>query len=87
MVIDIDSHRPCLTGEIICVYCYYRYIGTWPVDVLLKDLKCPNCEQIGYIIGTGQILEYGDLSDYNKDNPKSVNKPGQIVAFPREEDI
>lgn len=46
MVIDIDSHRPCLTGEIICVYCHYRYIGTWPVDVLLKDLKCPNCEQI-----------------------------------------
>lgn len=56
--------------------------GTWNEKVWLKELYCPNCQQPGYTIGTGQIMEHGDLSEYTKDNPKPCGKPGIILNFP-----
>lgn len=82
-VIDIDCLEPHLTGELICTKCGYRYIGTWNEKVWLKELYCPNCEEKGYTIGTGQILELGDLSDYNQKHPRPQSKPGQILEFPK----
>lgn len=81
-IYDIDCLEPHLTGELICLNCKYRYIGTWNKKIWFKDLYCPNCQEKGYIIGTGQILESGDLSEYTKDNPKECNKPGIIQTFP-----
>lgn len=81
-IIDIDALDPHLTGELICVACGYRYVGTWNEKVWLKELYCPNCQRNGYTIGTGQILEHGDLSGYNKEYPKPQSKPGQILNFP-----
>ena len=81
-IIDTDRDEPHLTGQLICIKCGYRYIGTWNVKNAMKDLYCPVCNEKGYIIGTGQILEYGDLSDYNQDNPRKQSKPGQILNFP-----
>lgn len=43
-VIDIDYFEPHLTGELICLNCGYRYIGTWNQKVWFKDLYCPNCD-------------------------------------------
>lgn len=43
-VIDIDYMEPHLTGELICMACGYRYIGTWNEKVWLKELYCPNCQ-------------------------------------------
>ena len=80
-IVDIDCMEPHLTGELICVQCGYRYIGNWNAKVWLKDLYCPNCQTKGYTIGTGQILEYGDLTDYTEENPRKQSKPGQILKY------
>ena len=44
-IMDIDEYVPHFTGELICIKCKYRYIGTWREDVWLKDLYCPKCNQ------------------------------------------
>lgn len=77
---DIDELEPHLTGELVCLNCYYRYIGTWNEKVWLRDLECPQCHQIGGIIGTGQIM----VSHYDSDrpNPMPQSKPGQLHTFP-----
>lgn len=86
-IIDIDCNEPHLTGELICIRCGYRYIGTWNAKVWLKELYCPNCKKCGYTIGTGQILEHGDLSEYTKDNPRKMNKPGQVLQFSNKKEV
>ena len=40
------------------------------------------CNTPGYLIATGQIMEYGDLSEYTEKNPRKMSKPGQIINFP-----
>lgn len=80
-VIDIDCMEPHLTGELICIRCGYRYIGTWNEKVWLKELYCPNCQTSGGTIATGQILEAGDLSGYTQKHPKVQSKPGLILEF------
>lgn len=81
-IIDIDRDKPHFTGELICVRCGHRAVHTWPCETLLKDLVCPSCDSKQYMIGTGQILEHGDLSGYNKQYPREMNKPGIILNFP-----
>lgn len=78
-IIDIDYYEPHLTGELICMRCGYRYIGTWNEKVWLKELYCPNCKTQGFTIGTGQILE----SRYDEDRPEPtpMSKPGKIIEF------
>lgn len=82
-IIDIDAMEPHLTGELICVRCGYRYIGTWNAKVYMKDLYCPNCQEPGYTIGTGQIME-SQLNNCDKEHPHPQNKPGIILQFPRQ---
>lgn len=78
-IIDIDAYEPHLTGELICMACGYRYIGTWNEKIWLKELYCPNCKMQGFTIGTGQILE----SRYDEDRPEPMpmSKPGKIIEF------
>lgn len=71
-IISIDCMEPHLTGELICIRCGYRYIGTWNEKVWLKELYCPNCQERGFIIGTGQILEAKYSPDCNKGNPNYI---------------
>ena len=73
---SIDELEPHLTGELICLNCYYRYIGTWNEKVWLKDLECPACHQTNGIIATGQILQ----SWYDADRPEPMpqSKPGKV---------
>ena len=54
-IIDINKNQPHEVSELICIKCYYRYIGVYPQATLLKDLECENCGK-GFIIKTGQIL-------------------------------
>jgi len=56
-VIDIDSNKPHMVSEVLCVHCVHRWISVRPVGTLLKDLECPNCLKQGGVIETGQILE------------------------------
>ena len=41
------------TAEVICLRCMHRYQGVWPEATPMKNLECPNCERVGFIIGTG----------------------------------
>lgn len=62
-VIPFESNMPHLISELICLDCKYRYIGVRPEGVLLKNLECPNCKQVGFIICTGQEIDEGDLKN------------------------
>ncbi|MCR5447423.1 MAG: hypothetical protein K6E80_07405 [Schwartzia sp.] len=48
--------REWVTAEVICLKCLFRYIGTFPESVRLKELECPECGKVGSIIMTGQDL-------------------------------
>lgn len=56
-IIPIETNKPHVVSEVICVKCLKRWICVRPESVLLIDLECPNCGQ-GYVINTGQgIME------------------------------
>lgn len=44
-VINIDEHRPHLCGEIKCVICGHKWIGTCPInpDGSVPCMECPEC--------------------------------------------
>ena len=56
-ILDIDGNIPHKVSEVICINCKNRFIDTRPAQVLLKDLTCPYCRQVGYIIETGEEIE------------------------------
>ena len=41
-------------SEVICLYCYRRWIAARETDVNLRDLECPTCGNQGYAIETGE---------------------------------
>lgn len=83
-ITDITEYQPHLTGELICLHCGYRYIGSWVETVWLKNLYCPNCNEQGWTIATGQILE-SRLADgelyCDAEHPFQMSKPGKIIEF------
>lgn len=48
-----DEH---IVQECICLKCYYRWIDVRPVGTRLKDLECPGCHLVWYVIGTGEPI-------------------------------
>ena len=52
-VTPIEERMPHRTAEVICLRCLHRYQAVWSEATPMKDLECPNCERIGFIIGTG----------------------------------
>lgn len=56
-VMNIELNTSHVVSELICINCKHRFIDTRPINLLLKDLECPKCKQVGYLIETGQILE------------------------------
>jgi len=52
-VTPIEWRTPHRTAELICLRCMYRYQGVWPEATPMEKLECPNCERVGFIIGTG----------------------------------
>lgn len=52
-----EENTPHLVHEAICVSCLHRWIEVRPEGTLLKDLECPKCRKIGYVIATGQEIE------------------------------
>jgi len=41
-------------SELYCLSCRTRWIKTFPIDMLLRDLICPYCGAIYAIIDTGE---------------------------------
>ena len=56
-VIDIEENMEHEVCELVCLKCLNRWIGVYPSSTLLKGLEC-ECGAVGYIIKTGQTVEY-----------------------------
>lgn len=46
-----------IVQECICLNCKYRWTDVRPVGVRLRDLECPACGLIWYVIGTREPME------------------------------
>ena len=54
-ITEFESNLEHEVSELICLKCFKRYIGVYPVSTFLKDLQC-SCGETGYIIKTGQTI-------------------------------
>jgi hypothetical protein len=48
---------PHLVSELICVRCGGRWVSARPSMVLLRNLTCPVCNRVGFVIETGQQMD------------------------------
>ena len=51
-----SANEPHEVAEVICLKCLHRWIGVWNEKTLLKQLQCPSCNDVGYVIKTGQSI-------------------------------
>lgn len=60
---NIEDYIPHICHEAICLKCLYRWIEVRPDGTMLKQLECPNCKEVGFIIATGEQLfnENGEI--------------------------
>jgi hypothetical protein len=58
-VIRIEAGLEHDVSEVICVQCGHRWLAARPSATLLKNIQCPGCDRIGYVIETGQVIEEG----------------------------
>lgn len=56
-MINIEEKMPHMVSEVICIGCKHRWISVRPEITLLKDLECPECGNVGFVIETGQSLD------------------------------
>lgn len=54
---DFSEDLPHIVSELICLKCLSRWIGVYPSAMLLKEITCEKCGEVGFIINTGQELE------------------------------
>lgn len=55
-VLNITDNEPHKVSEVICVHCGKRWIAVRNFMTKLRDLKCPECKNQGYVIETGEII-------------------------------
>lgn len=63
----IEDDTECEVAELICLKCLNRWIGVYPSELPLKDIKCNNCGEVGYVIKTGQALPDVDAEKFEHD--------------------
>lgn len=68
-VIHIEETYDHIISELICINCKERFLDIRPLKIWLKDLECPKCHEIGYLIETGEVVSQGDYDRANKENP------------------
>ena len=54
--VNIEKNMIHKISETICIKCGHRQIDVRPEGTMLKDLECPGCGLIGYIIETGEEI-------------------------------
>lgn len=59
MIKHIEDNQPHEVSEVICLKCLKRWIAVYPEKTLLKQLEC-KCGEVGYIIKTGQNIEFDE---------------------------
>ena len=57
-IINIEENLLYKVSEVICINCKHRWIAVRPEKALLKDLECPECQTKGFVIETGEIIDY-----------------------------
>ena len=62
-VVDIETFLPHAVSEVMCIACKKRWINVFPEAVWLKNLECPHCGEVGFIINTGQEMgvQHGEI--------------------------
>lgn len=51
-----EANEPHIIQEVICVHCKHRWMSVRHIDCKLKDMECPCCNNVGYVIGTGEVI-------------------------------
>lgn len=57
MIFAHEDNLPHTVSEVICVKCGKRWLALRPSVTRLKELECPECNQQGFVIETGQPLD------------------------------
>lgn len=57
------ANQPHEVSELMCIKCGYRYIGVYPESTLLKSMRCPDCNEVGWMIKTGQTIDSSVIDD------------------------
>ena len=52
-----ENKTPHIVQEVMCVSCFHRWVCVRPQGSLLKELECPKCGKVGYVLATGQEIE------------------------------
>ena len=65
-VVEIEANEPHCVCEVVDLKCKHRWIAVFPEKTLLKQLECPKCGAVGFVVKTGQDLE--DDHDERKEN-------------------
>lgn len=47
---------PHKVSETACLKCGHRWIDVRPAVTLLKQLECPHCHEVGFVIETGEDI-------------------------------
>lgn len=55
-IYEFESNLPHEVSELICLKCFSRWIGVYPIITKLKDIEC-KCGAVGFVIKTGQTIE------------------------------
>ena len=56
-LIPIEDKLPHVVMEVVCLLCLKRWIAVKPTRTYLKELECPQCQEVGKVIATGEFLE------------------------------
>lgn len=59
-LLDIEEFRTHIVEECVCVKCGRRWIDVRPKGTWLKDLECPGCHRVGFVVASGQELDDDD---------------------------
>ena len=55
---DLDEYKEHTVSEAVCLKCLKRWIAVRPTDALLQGLECPKCHEIGFVIETGEVVDF-----------------------------
>lgn len=56
-IIRIEKNMPHVSREIICVKCLARFVSVAPAALLLRNMECGGCGEVGYCVDTGQGVD------------------------------
>lgn len=56
-ITPIETNLPHQVSEVVCLVCLKRWVAVRPETTLLKQLQCPACKRIGFVIETGENLD------------------------------